>query len=537
MIEVDEEIRDNEKEREEKIELDNNINKNEEVKQNTANNQEIEAKQEKIKSQENDENSKETCTNKKSKKKVVAIISVLLLVILIGIGTFIFFFKQPIVSINGKEEEIVEVGCIYIDKGINAYTKFQNISDKVVVEGEVDTSKLGRYTITYKVPYLGSYKEYKRYVTVIDEVAPEIKLNGEEEYIQNYGAEYVEPGYEAIDNYDGDITEKVEIEKIDKDDENYDIKYIVMDSSNNKTKCIRHVKIVDKEAPTIKLNGNPVECVILGNQYQEKGATALDNKDGDISSKIKRTGNIDTSREGTYLLTYSIEDSSGNKAEEQRKVIVNTVEKAGIIYLTIDDGPSSSITPQILDILKEKGVHATFFVVNYGESTEYLIKRELDEGHSVGIHGYSHDYAEIYTSADACYENITKLQEKIYNSTGKTIKIVRFPGGSSNTVSKNYCEGVMTEITQRIISEGYKYYDWNVDSRDAGGAKTKDDVYNNVISSIEHGRSNVVLMHDFGGNTKTLEALSDIIDFGLENGYVFDVIKEDTPMVTHTVLN
>lgn len=535
MIEVDEEIRADEKKQEEKTELDNNIN--EDLKQDTTNSQESEEQKGVIENKENIESNEKTSTNKKIKKKTIILVISLLFALLIGIATFIYFFERPIVGINGKVEETIEVGGVYADKGINAYTKFRNISDKVVIEGKVDTSKLGRYTITYKVPYLGTFKEYKRYVTVIDEEAPEIKLNGEEEYIQNYGTEYVEPGYKAVDNYDGDITEKVEIEKIDKDDENYDIKYTVIDSSNNKSKCIRHVKIVDKEAPTIKLNGNPVECVILGKQYQEKGATAVDNKDGDISSKIKRTGNIDTSKEGTYLLTYSIEDSSGNKSEEQRKVIVNTVEKAGIIYLTIDDGPSSTITPQILDILKEKGVHATFFVVNYGESTEYLIKRELDEGHSVGIHGYSHDYADIYTSADACYENIKKLQEKIYNSTGKTIKIVRFPGGSSNTISKNYCEGVMTEITQRIVSEGYKYYDWNVDSRDAGGAKTKDDVYNNVTSSIEHGRSNVVLMHDFSGNTKTLEALSDIIDFGLENGYVFDVIKEDTPMVTHPVLN
>lgn len=476
-------------------------------------------------------------TISKKRKKIITGLTIAVLFVAIAIAMLVYFFQIPIVNINGKIEENVGVGEEYIDKGINAYTKFRSINDKVVVEGKVDTSKLGQYTIKYKVPFLGGYKEYTRTVNVIDKIEPVITLDGDENYILNFGTEYVEPGFRASDNYDGDITEKVETQKIEKDEENYDIKYTVKDSSNNEAKCVRHIKIVDNEAPAITLNGNQIVSIILGNPYNESGATAIDNKDGDVSSKIKISGNVDTSKEGVYLITYTVQDAKGNSSEEHRKVIVNSVEKAGIIYLTIDDGPSTTITPQILDILKEKGVHATFFVLDYSDDTEHLIKRELEEGNSVGIHGYSHNYSEIYSSADACYENITKLQQKIYNSTGKQVKIVRFPGGSSNTVSKNYCEGVMTQISQRILSEGYRYYDWNVDSCDAGGAKNKDAVFNNVTSSLKHGRSNVVLMHDFSGNTKTLEALPDIIDYGLENGYVFDIITDETPMVTHSILN
>lgn len=472
-----------------------------------------------------------------NRKKVV--ISLLLIVFLIAIiiSIFIYFLPIPIVNLNGSSTETIDVGETYIDKGVNAYTKFKSINDKVIVEGNVNTSKIGEYTITYKVPYFNGYKEYTRIVSVVDKKAPEIKLDGDENYTINYGTEFIEPGYHAVDNYDGDLTEKVEIEKVDKDSENYEITYTVKDSSNNIAKTTRNIKVVDKEAPKITLNGNPVVSVIIGKEYKENGASATDNKDGDVSSKIKISGNVDTSKEGTYVITYSVEDSSGNSSQEQRKVIVNSVEKAGIIYLTIDDGPSTTITPQILDVLKEKGVHATFFILNYGDGAEYLVKRELDEGNSIGIHGYSHNYADIYTSVDTCYQNITKLQQKIYNSTGKTIKIVRFPGGSSNTISKNYCEGVMSGISEKILSEGFKYYDWNVDSCDAGGAKTKEEVFNNVTSNLKHGRSNVVLMHDFSGNTKTLEALPEIIDYGLENGYVFDVITEETPMVTHSILN
>ena len=132
--------------------------------------------------------------------------------------------------------------------------------------------------------------------------------------------------------------------------------------------------------------------------------------------------------------------------------------------------------------------------------------------------------------------NITKLQEKIKKSTGYATKITRFPGGSSNTASK-YNPGIMTKLSKEVVSRGYKYFDWNVSSGDAGGAKSSQDVYRNVISGLNLNRANVVLMHDFSGNTKTVNALADIIDYGLKNGYTFSRITDSTPMVTHGVNN
>lgn len=400
---------------------------------------------------------KESKVKSKKNKKII-IGSIIFIIVLLLLGLSFYFTQLPIISYNGNQNEVVEYGEQYIDKGIEANTKLKNINDKIIITGDVDTSKLGDYVITYKVPYLNKYKEYTRNVKVIDSKAPEITLMGDKEYSLSYGKEYQEPGYTAVDNYDKEITDKVTVSKVDINDSSYEIHYKVM-------------------------------------------------------------------------------DSSGNESEIVRKVIVNNAENAGIIYLTFDDGPSSSITPYVLDILKEKGVHATFFILNYSEENESLVKRELEEGHRVGIHGYSHQYSEVYTSIDVCYDNIVKLQQKIYDSTGILVKIVRFPGGSSNTISKNYCEGIMTEISKKILDEGFKYYDWNVDSEDAGGARTKEDVYENVTTSLVQGRRNIVLMHDFGGNNKTLDALSDIIDYGLENGYVFDVITTDTPMITHPINN
>jgi len=208
-----------------------------------------------------------------------------------------------------------------------------------------------------------------------------------------------------------------------------------------------------------------------------------------------------------------------------------------VIFLTFDDGPSANITPKILDILKRKGVKATFFIVNYNDNTEYLVKRIVSEGHSIGIHGYSHDYSKIYVSEDVFMENIETLKNKIKNTTGVNTKLMRFPGGSSNTVSKKYCQGIMTNLTKRVNNEGYRYYDWNVSSEDAGGAYTSTAVYNNVVNYLSKERINVVLMHDATDKVWTLNALENIIDYGLSHGYKFSNITEDTPLVHHRINN
>lgn len=230
-------------------------------------------------------------------------------------------------------------------------------------------------------------------------------------------------------------------------------------------------------------------------------------------------------------------DNEKKEEEEREKEKKEEENATGTIYLTFDDGPSSDITPQILDVLAQKNVKATFFVVHYSEKNAELVKRESQSGHTVALHGYTHTYSEVYQSAESCLENFRKIQQQVYETIGKKPNIIRFPGGSSNTISKKYCPGVMTEVTQKALNEGFRYFDWNVDSDDAGHAKTRDDVYNNVTSKLKPGRENVVLMHDFSHNNKTLDALSDIIDYGMQNGYVFRRITDDTKMVTHSVNN
>ena len=119
------------------------------------------------------------------------------------------------------------------------------------------------------------------------------------------------------------------------------------------------------------------------------------------------------------------------------------------IYLTFDDGPSLDITPKILDLLKKHNIKATFFVINRNSNTDYLIKRAYNEGHTIGLHTSSHNYSKIYANETAYFNDLANIENKVIKITGTSSKIIRFPGGSSNTVSRNYNKGIMTRLTKQ----------------------------------------------------------------------------------------
>ncbi|MBR3255204.1 MAG: polysaccharide deacetylase family protein [Clostridia bacterium] len=479
----------------------------------------------------------------KVKKKKITIKKLgIILGIFATIFLVTFLFEKPDIDIQSIKNIEVKTG----EKiNISASYHFQDVSKNVRIIGNIDYNKIGEYEVVLEVDTLFGKYNKNAIIKVVDTTKPELVLEGGAEFNQSYAKDFEEPGIKAIDNYDGDISDKIKTTKEDIDETHFNIKYEIEDSSKNKAEATRKVTIVDDVPPVIDIKGFNNMNIVLGSNYEEPGATAIDEKDGDLSEKIVIEGQVDTSKEGTYTITYKVSDSKGNEAVKERivnvkkQLVYSEVEaqsgssgQAGIIYLTFDDGPSSNITPKVLDILKEKNVKATFFILNYGEVGEGLVKREFNEGHTVAIHGYSHDYNTIYKSEEAYMSNITKLQEKIRATTGYNATITRFPGGSSNTVSK-YNPGIMTRLCNLLISRGYKYFDWNVSSGDAGGAQDSDDIYNNVTMNLSKSRANVVLMHDFSSNSKLLDALSRIIDFGIENGYRFSNITENTPMVTH----
>lgn len=205
-----------------------------------------------------------------------------------------------------------------------------------------------------------------------------------------------------------------------------------------------------------------------------------------------------------------------------------------VVYLTFDDGPSPR-TSEILDILKKYNVKATFFVTNQNSQYDYLIKRAYDEGHTIGLHTSSHNYHEIYASEDAYFADLQAIQDKVYNITGYRSTIIRFPGGSSNTVSR-FNPGIMTRLTQLVEERGFYYHDWNVDSEDAAGANEERQMNNVMTYSPKHEVVNL-LMHDSGNKYATVNSLEAKIKYYLDNGYSIEPITPSSPCVHHGVNN
>ena len=318
----------------------------------------------------------------------------------------------------------------------------------------------------------------------------------------------------------------------------YTIKYI-LDLKFADYEATRTVHVTPAEPPVIKLNGNTTIDLKKGETYEEPGFSTTDNTDGDLTGATKVSGTVDTDTIGTYAIKYTATDQAGNVGEATRVVNVLTDKTgAGVIYLTFDDGPSDTVTPQVLDILKDNGIEATFFICAYDEKTKPMLQREFDEGHTVAIHGYTHDYNIAYASPEAYMENIKKVDDMLQADFGYKAFTTRFLGGSSNTVSEKYCTGIMSELVEMVPAAGYQYMDWNVTSLDANGNNIDSDkIYNSIIEGLNPSKPNVVLMHDTNQKQTTVDQLQALIDYGKENGYSFEAIQKDTPQIHHTVNN
>ena len=447
---------------------------------------------------------------------------------------------QPEIAIKGGSEISVAWNQSYKDAGASAKLKDTDISNEIQTEDNVDTSKMGDYKVEYSVEYKNRTYTSARTVHVVDKVKPVIKLTGKKNVVVDKKEDYQEPGYSAEDDYDGDITADVTSTTEQKSDDKYIVKYTVKDKAGNEGVAERQITIKDDVPPEISLNGDKTISVGEGDTFKDPGASASDNKDGDISASVKVSGYVDLYRPGTYTLTYSVKDSSGNVAKTTRTVTVLTQNtgKPGNVYLTFDDGPSSDVTVKILDTLKKNNIKATFFICDYEEDKLPILKRMIAEGHTIGIHGYSHDYAQIYKSTDAFIKNIETLKNKLKKDTGYDAFVIRFPGGSSNTISRHYCPGVMSKLVQKVTDKGWMYMDWNVDSTDAEGNNRPTSILiSNVKSELMKNRGNVVLMHDTSAKQTTAAALQSIINYGKKNGYTFAPIEKDTVPVHHGVNN
>ncbi len=208
-----------------------------------------------------------------------------------------------------------------------------------------------------------------------------------------------------------------------------------------------------------------------------------------------------------------------------------TAEVPKRVYLTFDDGPSPT-TEKVLDVLKEKGVHATFFVISAPNNIEYLpiLQRTVAEGNQVALHSCSHEYGDIYRSPAAFWADIRDLKRNLkpYVSDADSISWIRFPGGSTNTVSHRHGGShIMKSLKAQAEEKGYHYVDWNVRAEDAAGKHLNaDQIYENVTGQVGDKTSCVVLMHDTKATGTTAQALPRIIDWFNEQGFSFCTIDQ-----------
>lgn len=201
------------------------------------------------------------------------------------------------------------------------------------------------------------------------------------------------------------------------------------------------------------------------------------------------------------------------------------------VYLTFDDGPCN-LTPQFLDVLKENGVHATFFVIGSAADYPQVIKREYAEGNVVGIHSWTHDYKIIYASTQNFFDDFNRMRNLITSLTGVSPTVCRYPGGTNNTVSLRYSDHIMRIVDPQVKAMGIHPFDWNAYAGDAdNGAKpSPEKIVQNVMSSAG-GNNVVVLMHDRADNRNDILALPQIINEFRARGYSFGTLSNTTDAV------
>lgn len=205
------------------------------------------------------------------------------------------------------------------------------------------------------------------------------------------------------------------------------------------------------------------------------------------------------------------------------------VRELGTVYLTFDDGPSEN-TYSILSYLEQYDIKATFFVVpSRTEGCYEKLRAIAQAGHSIGVHSASHVYKDIYSSVEAYLEDFHEAWEIIYDATGIKTELFRFPGGSVNDFNVETRNHIIQEMTRR----GFRYFDWNVDSDDAGGASWTD-MYNSIPKDIAENYRSVVLMHDSASTPNTVLVLGDVLQLLVNEGYKFDKIHNDTLPVQFT---
>lgn len=266
----------------------------------------------------------------------------------------------------------------------------------------------------------------------------------------------------------------------------------------------------------------------LAKQYQQKQYEKQQKAQEELERQIALEQQQKEEEEKQKEAQKRIEQTNREFTEEEKDRILHIYRSTGEkrVFLTFDDGPSKSVTPLILDLLKQENVKATFFVL--GNNTKYnpdLVKREFEEGHYIANHGYTHKYSTVYASPEATLEEYNFTQQAIRDALGNQnykSKVFRFPGGSNG----GYYHTAKQNSKAYLRENGIVHLDWNCLSKDAEGANTKEALMQNVIDTMGDKDSVVILMHDASDKILTYEMLPDLISYLREKGYKFQTIYD-----------
>lgn len=445
-----------------------------------------------------------------------------------GLITFLFIciifllcyaFKNPVLLYSSNPE--VEINHEY-DPKENIQQVFFHSDSEVKISGDIDTNKIGNYEITYQ---LKNYKKTCK-VSVKDTKAPELKVKAYKADMK----EDVQPE-SFVESVKDDSKVSLSFKKKPTKDKEQTLTIIAKDAyGNTTTKETTLTLSKDTKKPVIHTD---TISVYVGSKPNYKSYIEVtDNLDSKPTIKVD-SSKVKTKKAGTYKLLVTATDRSGNKAKA--KINVTVEEPSKVVYMTFDDGPSEN-TDKILKILKKYDAKATFFVTGNNQKYNKSIKKAADQGNTIALHTYTHDYANVYSSTTAYFEDLQKVSDMVKQITGKAPKYIRFPGGSSNTISAQYSQGIMTTLDSMVHEKGYEYFDWNCSSGDAASntVPAQDIVRNATSCDYEQI---MILFHDSSPKTTTVEALPEIIKSYKERGYVFKGISDDTPIFHHGVNN
>lgn len=456
-------------------------------------------------------------------KKIIRGVFCLSVALLAIVLAFRFFNSSPI---QFQSERNIEINSLVDYSEFIKKVKDGNKEDVTIDSSQVNVNKIGEYSVVYK------YHDDKEVVkvNVVDTTAPEFDVKSKKVALN----QTVDPN-SLVQNIKDATKTSVKFKKeyrFDKLGKN-EVEVIVEDEAKNKTVKKVIVEVVkDETAPEIIASNT---SILVGTKTDLKSLVTLkDDFDSEPTVTIEE-GEFNVDKVGSYQVKFIAKDASGNQSEKTItiQVIDKTSKNEKVVYLTFDDGPSK-YTPEVLNILEKYNCKATFFITGMNASYRKYIKVAHDQGHTIGLHTYSHNYSKVYASVDAYFEDLEKVGQLAKEYIGFVPKYIRFPGGGSNTISARYTKGIMTKLTKMVEEKGYKYYDWNAENGDGYAKMSQSEMLKRATASSAN--QIMILMHDANGKQNTVDILPKVIEYYQKRGYTFKAI-DDSSIVPHQRVN